>query len=57
MKELGMSLDLPNDTAFIKSGNGKNEFKLNVSDSGHYILPVLESTENKIHETLFNGTS
>ena len=55
-KELGMSLDLPNDTAFIKSGNGKNEFKLYVSDSGHYILPVLESTENKIHETLLSLT-
>ena len=49
MKELGMSLDLPNDTAITKSENGKNEFKLNVSDSGHYILAVLESTENKIH--------
>ena len=42
---------IPNDTAIIKSGNGKNEFKLNVSDSGHYILPVLENPENKIHET------
>ena len=43
MKKLGMNLDLPNDRVIIKdSSRNKKVFKLNVSTTGHYVIPIVE---------------
>ena len=43
MKKLGMNLDLPNDRVIIKdSSRNKKVFKLNVSTTGHYVIPIME---------------
>ena len=52
MKKLGMNLDLPNDRAIIKdSSKNKKVFKLNVSTTGHYVIPIMEQNSTSDIET------
>ena len=52
MKKLGMNLDLPNDRVIIKdSSKNKKIFKLNVSTTGHYVIPIMEQNPTSDIET------
>ena len=52
MKKLGMNLDLPNDRVIIKdSSKNKKVFKLNVSTTGHYVIPIMEQNPTSDIET------
>ena len=52
MKKLGMNLDLPNDRVIINdSSKNKKVFKLNVSTTGHYVIPIMEQNPTSDIET------
>ena len=52
MKKLGMNRDLPNDRVIIKdSSKNKKVFKLNVSTTGHYVIPIMEQNPTSDIET------
>ena len=52
MKKLGMNLDLPHNRVIIKdSAENKKVFKLHVSTTGHYVVPIMEQNPASDIET------